>query len=420
MRTMAHFRETRRALIALPIALAAACGGSMVPRVEPQRIVLDAPPPSHLDVAADSALARASRQLRRTATTLDPAAGYPRVTRADGSWEQHPARQWTSGFFPGTLWYMYQYTRDPAWRQLARRWTAGIEPVKTVTTTHDLGFMVFNSFGHGYRLTGDPQYRAVVMEASRSLASRFNPRVGAIKSWDTENVSDRRSSWRYPVIVDNLMNLEMLFWSGTHGGDSTWVALAERHAVTSARAHVRPDGSTAHAALFDPATGALERTLTWQGFSDSSTWARGQAWAIHGFAASYGRTRNPALLVAARRTAEWFIANMPADAVPFWDFRHPAIPKTERDASAGAIAAAGLYDLARHVDTPAANRYRHAADRIVMALATGYLAPESPAGPLLLHSVGQRPQNVEIDVGLVYADYYFVEALLRRRGFFLE
>jgi unsaturated chondroitin disaccharide hydrolase len=373
-----------------------------------------------VDTIADRALARAGEQLRRTATRLSPDSGYPRFTRSDGSWEQRPSDQWTSGFFAGTLWYMYQAQRTPEWRALAERWTAGLEINKRMTTTHDLGFMIFDSFGHGYLLTGDPHYRDVVTEASRSLATRYNPTVGATKSWNTESQPDRRQGWKFAVIVDNLMNLELLFWSGTHGGDTAWARMAERHALTSARVHVRADGSTAHVALFDPVTGALERTVTWQGYSDSSAWARGQAWAIHGLAASYGHTKRPELLAAAKRAADWFIAHLPADQVPYWDFRHPDIPNTERDASAGAIAASGLYDLARHTSGTESAKYRGAADRVIVSLATNYVAPPTPNGAILLHSTGQHPQHAEIDGGIVYADYYFVEALLRRKGMFLE
>jgi hypothetical protein len=373
---------------------------------------------SAIDSLAAAALRRAAAQVHRSATSLDPAKGFPRSTDAHGGWTQGPATRWTSGFFAGTLWYLYQHDRTPEWRALAERWTAGLETSKSMTNTHDLGFIIFDSFGHGYQLTGTPHYRDVVMEASRSLSTRFNPAVGAIKSWDVETVTDGRRGWRYPVIIDNLMNLELLFWAGTHGGDSAWATMAEQHALTSARAHVRADGSTAHVALFDPATGALERTVTWQGYSDSSAWARGQAWAIHGLSASYARTRRPELLAAAQRSADWFIAHLPADAVPYWDFRHPAIPSTERDASAAAIAASGLYDLARWSDAGTARRYRAAADRLLEALATSYMAPATPSGAVLLHSTGNRPQGGEIDVGIVYADYFFVEALLRRDGVF--
>jgi len=368
------------------------------------------------DSVLDAALDWAAHQLRISATNLDPANGYPRSIRPDGSWEQQSYRQWTSGFFAGTLWYLYQDSHDPAWRALAEKWTTGLEPAKTMTGTHDLGFMIFDSFGHGYTLTGNEHYRDVVMTASRSLATRFNPAVGAIKSWDLERATDQRREWRFPVIVDNLMNLEMLFWAGEHGGDTAWTRIATSHALVSARAHVRPDGSTAHVALFDPNTGALERTVTWQGYSDSSAWARGQAWAIHGLSAAYGHARRPELLDAARRAADFFIAHLPDDGVPYWDFRDPGVPDVPRDASAAAIAASGLLDLARHVDAGDAARYRSAAMRILHTLSTSYLTRGTNSAAILLHSVGGKPQNSEVDVGIVYADYFFVEALLRARG----
>src|SRR5687768_6883455 len=373
-----------------------------------------------LDTLTNRALHFAAAQLRHAAHTLDPRAGYPRVTRPDGRWEQVPANQWTSGFFAGTLWYLFQATGDPVWRELAERWTVGLEGVKTITTTHDLGFMLFNSFGHGYLLTGNPRFRDVILDGSRSLMTRYDPDVGAIQSWDTQHHTDRRGSWRFPVIVDNLLNLEMLFWAARHGGDPDWSAAAATHAMTSARAHLRPDGSTAHVALFDPGTGALERTTTWQGYSDSSTWARGQAWAIHGLTTAFRWTRNRALLEAAQRTADFFVRNLPGDAVPYWDFRHPATPRAERDASAAAIAASGLLDLARWSDGAASARYRDAATRMLASLSSSYLTAGTSSAAILQHAVGQRPQNVEIDVGLVYADYYFVEAALRSRGIFRD
>jgi unsaturated chondroitin disaccharide hydrolase len=210
----------------------------------------------------------------------------------------------------------------------------------------------------------------------------------------------------------------MLFWASRHGGDLDWRSIAERHALTSARVHVRPDGSTAHVALFDPVTGALERTTTWQGYSDSSVWARGQAWAIYGFTTTHKYTRNPELLRAAQRTADWFIAHLPPDGIPWWDLRHPGIPNVERDASAAAIAASALLDLARSVPREQARRYRGVAERILATLSAQYVDHRPASGAILRHAVGGRPQNSEVDVGLVYADYYFVEALLRERGEF--
>ena len=221
------------------------------------------------------------------------------------------------------------------------------------------------------------------------------------------------------MIVDNLMNLELLF-RASEWGDKRWKEIAERHAITSARVHVRRDGSTAHVALFDPVTGNLERTVTWQGYSDSSAWARGQAWAIYGLAMSYRYTGNRELLSTAERAADWFIAHMPPDGVPYWDLRHPAIPFVERDASASAIAASGLLDLARHASGVKRDIYRAVALRILRTLATEYRSESASISSILTHSVGGKPQNTEVDVGLIYADYYFIEAILRSKGMFLE
>ena len=222
------------------------------------------------------------------------------------------------------------------------------------------------------------------------------------------------------MIIDNLMNLQMLYWAGSHGGDSSWIAMATSHAKVSAQSHLRPDGSAAHVALFDPSNGQLERTVTWQGFSDSSAWSRGQAWAMHGFASAYARTRKAELLDAAERSADYFIAHLPADGVPYWDFRLPNAANAERDASAAAIAASGLLDIARWANEPARSRYSTAAEHILASLSADYLTEGSNSAAILKHAVGSKPQNSEVDVGLVYADYYFIEALLRRRGLFLE
>jgi hypothetical protein len=404
----------RRALVSvLAVSIAACVSGrrTSVPGASARQAT---------DPIVAQALSRAAAQLRRTATSLDPAKGYPRATRPDGNYSQSAADQWTSGFFAGALWYMYQSSGDAEWRQLADKWTTGLEPNKLRTTTHDLGFIIFDSFGHGYLLTKEPHYRDVVVQASRSLVTRYNPAVRSIQSWNTYGGTDARWNWKFPVIIDNMMNLEMLFWASANGGDAAWRQDAHLHALTTSLAHVRPDGSTAHVALFDPENGKLERTVTWQGYSDSSTWARGQAWTIHGFTTVFRNTGDGNMRAIAQKAADYFIDHLPADGVPYWDFRHPDIPNTERDASAAAIAASGLYDLARWSSADKAARYVAAADRIVRSLATNYMAPPTPSGAILMHSTGGRPQGTEIDVGIVYADYFFVEALLRRQGKFLE
>ena len=406
------FSRTAVALIA-SLALAAC----RTPNVAPQPVgasLATRPARTPMDTLVAHALRYSATKLAASADGLDPANGWPRITKPDGAWTQQPVTQWTSGFFPGTLWYMYDLTREPTWRARAERWTAGIESAKTRTNTHDLGFLVMDSFGQGYRLTGDPHYRDVVLTASRSLATRYDPKVGAIRSWDTDRFTDRRKDWQFAVIIDNMMNLEMLFEAAKWpGGDPRWAAIATRHAETSLARHVRPDASTAHVAAFDTTTGAFRFTTTWQGYADSSAWARGQAWAVYGFTVAYRETRRPEFLDGAQRTADWFIAHLPPDAVPYWDFRHPNIPNTERDASAAAIAASGLFELAQLTGGAKGGGYRAAAERILASLATRYTSEGSPNASILLHSVGQRPQGAEIDVGIVYADYYFVEALVR-------
>ncbi len=369
-----------------------------------------------LDSAARRAIESATRTLAATADALDPANGFPRMTDASGRWVVQPVTQWTSGFFPGSLWYLYALTGDAAWRARAERWQAPLAPTAARTNTHDLGFLLFDSFGLDARLTGDTLARTVVLRASRSLAARFNPIVGAIKSWDVDTVDDRRRDWpgRFPVIIDNMMNLEMLWWAARQpGGDPRWATIATRHAETSLRAHVRDDATTAHVALFDPRTGALLGRVTWQGHADSSVWSRGQAWAAYGFTAAYRETRRPEFLAGARRTADWFLAHLPADQVPYWDFLHPDIPRAERDASAAAVMTSALFELARLAEGDERARYRTAAEHILASLCANYLGPSASNAALLLHATGNRPANGEIDTGIVYADYYFLEALYR-------
>ena len=374
---------------------------------------------ARLDSLIPSVVSFASARMRRAVDALDPRDGYPRATNADGRWNLLPATSWTSGFFAGSLWQMFDLTGDSLWAKAAKRWTEGLASNASRTDTHDLGFLVFNSFGKAIQHGDESRAREVVLTASRSLVSRFNPAVGAIKSWDTEQATDGRAKWAFPVIIDNMMNLEMLFWAAAHGGDPSWRVVAERHALTSARAHVRDDGSTFHVASFDPKSGALVARATWQGYSDSSVWARGQAWAIYGFTRAYEETKNPQLLAIAQRVADWYAAHLPDDAVPFWDFRDPAIPNCERDASTAAIAASGLLRLAEDVPPELASRYREVAERALVALATSYLDPRPAGMAVLQHAVGGKPQATEVDVGLVYADYYFLEAVgrySRQRG----
>ena len=403
-------RLWRLAAFAAALALAG-CG--TVPQA-PARPAVAASAPALDPALTERVMAHAAQRLADAADRLNPQDGYPRSTGADGRWQLTDADSWTSGFFAGSLWLMYQQTGDPVWRGRAQRWTAGLEAQKVRTDTHDLGFMIFDSFGWQAQLTNDPHARDVTVEAARSLATRFNPAVGAIKSWDVDPNDPQTLGWRFPVIIDNLMNLELLYWAaGQPGGDPKWKDLATQHALTSMRVHLRADGSTAQVALFDPVTGAFERQEKWQGQSVTSTWSRGQAWAIHGFTDAYRESGRGELLDAAQRAADWYLARLPTDRVPYWDFQAPDIPRAQRDASAAAVAASGLVELGRLTGGERGASYRRAAEDIVASLAAGYLTVGTPNEAVLAHSVGFLRENTEVDVGLVYADYYFLEAINR-------
>jgi unsaturated chondroitin disaccharide hydrolase len=335
----------------------------------------------------------------------------PRSVSQAGQLVVVPARDWTSGFFPGYLWLLYEATGEARWKAAAQQYTARIEPEKTNATTHDMGFKVYSSFGTGYRLTQDAHYQAVIIEAARTLSRRFSPQVGAIRSWD-----HHRAQWGFPVIIDNMLNLELLFAATRLSGDSSFYKIAVAHANTTLRNHFRPDYSSYHVVDYDSATGRVVKKNTHQGYADASAWARGQGWALYGYTMCYRETHNPAYLAQAEHVADFILhhPNLPKDLVPYWDFNDPAIPNAPRDASAGAVIASGLLELSTYSAKGAT--YRRQASQLLDNLASSYVAqPGGSHGFLLLHSTGHKPANSEIDGPLIYADYYFMEALLRRQ-----
>jgi unsaturated chondroitin disaccharide hydrolase len=359
-----------------------------------------------LDAQLRHASALAEGQLERAATL--PVTAYPQKTSASGAWVTTNAAQWTSGFLPGSFWLAHQLSGAAAPRGWAESRQAGIAPQRTKTTTHDLGFMLFESFGNGYRLTGTPAFRQVALDAAASLATRYSPVVGAMRSWDT--ASDFR------VIVDNMMNIELLIWGARNGGPAAWRDMAVNHALTTAANHVRADGSTYHVVDYDEQTGAVVRKLATQGAGTESSWARGASWAMHGFTMMYRETGDERFLEVARRTSDFFLANLPADHVPYWDFEAPGIPDEPRDSSAAAIAAAALTELARlDPDPDRQERYRTGADDILASLTgPGYLAEGTPSASMLLHGTYSKPNN-DFDTGLIWGDYYLMQALLLRQ-----
>jgi unsaturated chondroitin disaccharide hydrolase len=362
-------------------------------------------------VPVKSAMQAAQVHLTNMAQTHTDLTKYPRSTKKDGSLSAVGSRDWTSGFFPGSLWYMYDYTKDKKWENLARQWTAGLEQEQFNKGTHDLGFMLFCSFGNGYRLTKDPKYKDIIIQGSKSLISRFNKKVGSIRSWDHNG-----DKWQFPVIIDNMMNLEMLYWATRQTGDSVYYKVATTHALTTLKNHFRPDNSSFHVIDYDTLTGQVRNKHTHQGYAHESAWARGQAWGLYGFTVTYRETKDKRFLAQAQKIADFFInhKNLPADKIPYWDFDAPASPDRPRDASAAAIAASGLLELSRYSGSKG-EAYRQAAGQMLASLASpAYLAkPNTNNNFMLMHSTGHLPAKSEIDVPLNYADYYFIEGLMR-------
>lgn len=380
--------------------------------------LLLAAPPSQgteeisLAAVADFALERAARQTEFMVSRLADHPGLPR-TFEHGKLVTVDWRDWTSGFFPGTLWYLYEATGDPVWRTRAEQFTANVAPAQHNRSTHDVGFVLTCSFGNGLRLTDEPDYRSVLLNGAASLATRFNPTVGAIRSWDWAR------QWKYPVIIDNLMNLELLLWAARAGAEPQFRAIALRHADTTLRNHFRPDASCYHVVDYDPETGRVRSKVTHQGSAHNSAWARGQAWAIYGYTMLYRETGESRYLQQARATADFVMRHprLPADKIPYWDFDAADIPHAPRDASAAAVIASALLELSTLLPGDDARAYAGFAEAQLRSLASpAYLAAVGENGGFILkHSTGNLPRHGEIDVPLTYADYYFLEALLRLR-----
>jgi unsaturated chondroitin disaccharide hydrolase len=363
-------------------------------------------PADSLDALVARDWAFAATQLA-AATRAVPTNRYPKYTGPAGAWVTTDASDWTSGFFPGVLWLLYEKTRDPAWRAKAEAWQAGLAAQQYDTSTHDVGFKIFPSFGNAFRLTGDDAERQVVLTAARSLATRYSPIVGCTKSWDGPTAGDFR------VIIDNMMNLELLFWAAQHGGQSDWHDMAVSHALRTSHTNVRPDGSTYQIVNYDPATGAVKDFENLQGYAVDSTWSRGNAWSVYGFTTAYGYTHDERFLETARRSADYFIAHLPSDFVPYWDFALPSNEGQPRDSSAAAVAASGLIELSRlETDPKRAARYLGVAKSILTSLSERYLALGTSNVAILLHGTYHKPDG-NFDTGLVWGDYYFLQALLR-------
>ena len=365
-------------------------------------------PEFQLPADVDKIMNFAMSQYTEAVQTLIDTAKAPIQNNADGTWIQKETSNWVSGFFAGILWYFYEYTNDPLWEKQARKWNAALEPEKFNTQTHDLGFMLYNSFGNGYRLTNDEKYKEILLQGAESLITRFNPNVGTIKSWNSEPEN-------HLTIVDNMMNLEYLFWASKISGDPKFRDIAIRHADVTLKNHFRADGSSYHVVNYDPQTGEVKEKKTSQGYSNESSWARGQAWGGYGFTMMYRETNDPRYLEIAQKTFNRFIERLPHDMVPYWDFDAPNIPNEPKESSAAAIAASALLELSKYTsDANHRDRYYQTAMDLLEALSTErYLAKNGKYQCILLHSNGSVPRGTDVDVSFTYADYYFVEALLQ-------
>ena len=362
-------------------------------------------PGNHMNVVTD--------QLEQALGFLGDTTRNPASTAEDNSLMLVPSNNHLSGFFPGSLWKMYEYSRDEKWKKAASHFTANIEEEKYNRGTHDMGFKMFSSYGNAYRLTRQKEYRDVLIQSANTLITRYNHNVGCIRSWDHN--SDK---WDYPVIIDNMMNLELLFWATRETYDSTYYKIARKHAETTLKNHFREDNSSFHVVSYDTLSGEAVKKNTHQGHAHESAWARGQAWGLYGFTMTYRETGDKRFLDKARGIATFILDHprLPKDMIPYWDFDAPDIPDAEQDASAGAIIASALYELGTYCDDTEKDKYLDAADRILASLSSAeYLAePGTNNYFLLKHSVGNHPRGRGIDVPMANADYYYLEANLRK------
>lgn len=342
---------------------------------------------------------------------------YPKTYHANGDkLETSGSDWWCSGFYPGTLLYLDEAAGAPALKAEALAFLEDLKKEQYNKSTHDLGFMMYCSFGNAERLSPKKAYEDVLMQSAKSLITRYNAAAKCIRSWDS-------SPWNHagademPVIIDNMMNLELLFWASRFSGDATYKNIAINHANTTMANHFRPDYSSYHEVVYNTTTGKVTKRITNQGAADNSSWARGQAWGLYGYTATYRDTKDKKYLQQANRIANYILSHpkMPKNLIPYWDYQAPGIPNALHDSSAGAITASALLELSGYVDKKLANKYIAAAKTILTTLSgKEYFAePGTNGGFLLKHGVGNMPNKTEIDVPLSYGDFYFIEALMR-------
>jgi unsaturated chondroitin disaccharide hydrolase len=356
-------------------------------------------------------------QASKTAVGITDYSRIPRsIANGKTEWRTVDRRDWTAGFWPGIEWYLYEYTKDDVWKTRADKTQQTLAPlVDSSAIDHDMGFVMYTSYGNGYRLTNNSEYKKILLRAADTLARLFNPKVGTILSWPRE-VAGVDWPKNHNTIMDNMINLELLFWASKNGGSKSLYDIAVSHATTTMNNHFRPDYTSYHVVVYDTATGKKIKGITHQGYADNSMWARGQSWAIYGFTMSYRESKKPEFLDFAQKVSDVYLQQLPADLIPYWDFNAPDIPNAPRDASAACVVAAALLELSTFVqDKDKAKMYRDKAEAMLKELSSPRYQSGSVNNAFLLHSTGHKPAGGEIDASIIYADYYYIEALLRAK-----
>ena len=374
-----------------------------------------APKDAHKDLDVESELDYCNDQIQKTLNSIGDTTMVPRnILSGQSEWNLVPVRidEWTVGFWPGILWYNYEFTESEKNLEAAIHYTEILEPLTSLPAyDHDLGFQLFCSYGNGYRLTGDERYKQIILNAADTLATLFNPKVGTILSWPREV---EPNNWPHNTIMDNMINLEMLYWAAANGGDKELYVIATKHAETTMKRHFRDDGSNYHVTVYDTITGDFLKGVTHQGYSDETMWARGQAWAIYGFTMVYRETKDKKFLHITEKVTDIYLKRLPADYVPYWDFDAPNIPDEPKDASAASIVASALLELSELEDDPIkSHEYKESAVKMLTSLSSDEYQSGEVNSAFLLRSVGHKPNGSEVNASIDYADYYYIEALIR-------
>jgi len=358
----------------------------------------------------DQSISDCRQKLAQTIKNFNESEKLPRsISEGQQHWSGSSINSWTSGFYPGILWTMYELTGEEIWAHHAAYYTELLEPVRRLPwKTHDFGFMIFYSYGHGYELTLNPTYKQILLETADSLATMYNPLVGTFESWPWMK---RRRNWPHTTIIDNMMNLELLFWAVENGANPQYKEIAERHALKTIEDFVREDHSTCHIRVYDGENPNAILCATDQGLDSTSTWARGHSWATYGFTKAYQYTQDEKFLETAIKLADFYLKHVDADMIPYWDFDAPNTPQEPKDASAAAIMSCAMLDIGRIMpDESEGAKYMDGGRAIVRELSSPhYWAKDRDA--FLMNGVGSRPAQSDVTSSLIYADYFYLEAL---------